>query len=161
MARMTSAKSEKREQLFGNNYQLITMGEKERFAPYISERTNTLIERESQNLGVSKTDYMLYRLLSADIDELMDLKYMSPQIVESCCIRTNAERKHGENGRFVKREGEVVYADAEKARRIRMNMRISSVCKSEIERRAEELSVAVSEYIALVFLHYDFNDGVA
>lgn len=38
---------------------------------------------------------------------------------------------------------------------------MARITSSKSERRAEELSVAVSEYIALVFLHYDFNDGVA
>lgn len=156
MGRTKSQKNEKREQLFGNYYYLVKPECTERFSPYVDSRTNKMIAEESKRLGVSKADYLLYRLLSADMDKLLDLKCMKPELIRSCKNQKNVIRSRDENGCFKKREGDICYSNPECCRSVRISMRLSSCCKKEIERRAEMLSLQPSEYVAFVFLYHDF-----
>lgn len=157
MGKMTSKTMEKKQQFFGHYYDIVKSGNSVRLAPMVDKRTKNYVEEESRKLGISITEYMIYRLLSADIDDLLNEKLLNPEIYKTCRGRNNVQRKRSEKGCFISDKEGASYKNPEIRRDKRISMRVSSKCKEEIERRATELSLELNDFVALVFQYYDFG----
>lgn len=149
-------KKDKIMQLFGNNYQFIDGKKDARFSPFISKVSDDLLTEKSEELGVGKTDYLLYRLLSVDMDELLDLKVTNPGIFQNVNFRSKVVRPRGEDGKYEKINVQVSTVNEEEQRNIRHEMRVTPRCKEEIANRAKELSLNDTEFVEFVLWYRDF-----
>lgn len=146
---------EAKRQLLGNHYYYVEGEANERFSPNVDESVYEIIEEKSKQLGVSRSVYLMYRLLDANMDDLLDLQYTNRDFINACRLNSNAKRSHKKNGKFAVENERVKYKNESIRRCKRIETRVTQRFLNEIKSRSTELSLLPSEYTALVFRYYD------
>lgn len=129
---------------------------KRRMGISVSEEANELIRSESAKKGVTMSDYITDIALSFQADEISKKLDATLQKLKRHINAFNKLHPDDPIRLKYRNKGDVIMAEkGKKAETKQFHLRVTQETFDEIKRRANAMSLSVSDYIVFVTMHYD------
>lgn len=162
MAKRGLTKSQKRQIAFGEHYEYMsqfTEGERtKRLHPIVSDYVDEKIREESNKLDLTIGDYILYAAVMFKVDDI-------PAKLDSVIEKLDNYMKINKIPYNKKNKGATIMSEIQKfndekgqADKKQFHLRITPEAYEEVERRAAQFSMSLSDYIVFVTTSFDIME---
>lgn len=153
-------KKERRRTAFGSSYALLERymeGKRTKRLHFLTSReADEVIKRESGRLGITMSDYVLYRALTFKTGDITGLLGSAILKLDRCIEANNIKLNKGAT---VMNEVKNFKKDnVANAKTEQYHLRVTPDAYEKLIARANEYSMSVSDYITFIICHFDISE---
>lgn len=148
--------------LFGEYMKFMHGTKDKRMHVYVDKATREKVEIESQKLGVSISEYVIYSALVFKVRDIPDKLNRAISTLDALMQNKNIYLVFGEQNPDYVRKGEITMAEKtnenNEVRTEQFHLRVTQETYKEIKRKAAEFSMSISDYIVFVITHFNLME---